>query len=196
MSRSGAEDDALTSARRMYDRQLKELDQIDDSALRVLRTDIIILGFVAAALTAGGPDAVSDLRLVTVVLGYFGCGGLVISAFVAVGTFVVTEYPNEVRTEELRAVPFLEDSEFKNSAVHSLRTAILDVRLEVIQNGRQLTFSLVTFLLGTVFLVAATLMAILINSYGFSQPIALFAVAALVIALGGSAGVLGKFFNW
>jgi hypothetical protein len=34
MSRDGAEDEALTSARWMYDWQLQELNQIDDSALR------------------------------------------------------------------------------------------------------------------------------------------------------------------
>jgi small-conductance mechanosensitive channel len=179
----------------MYDRQLEELDQIDDSALRILRTNIIILGFVAAALTAGGPDAVSDLRLTTVAFGYFGCAGLVASAFVSVGTFVVTEYPNEVRTEELRAAPFLEEDEFKHSAVKSLREAILEVRLEVIRNGNQLSASLMAFLLGTVCLVAATLIAILTNSYGLSQTSALAVSGVVVISLVLAVGTLGKFFN-
>ena len=195
MSWDGAEDEALTSARRMYDRQLKELDQIDDSALRVLRTNVIILGFVAAALTAGGPSAVSDLRLSTVVLGYLGCMTLLGSAFVAVGTFVVTEYPNEVRTGELRAAPFLQSEEFERAAIQSLREAVLEVRLEVIRNGTQLSASLMAFLIGTACLVAATLMAVLTNGYGVSVPLAFGLAVFIGLCLLLAVGSLGSFFN-
>ena len=70
MSDSGEE--ALESARRIYDRQVETLDNIDDKAMRAVRTAVLILGFVAAALTTAGPSAVSPAKPLPVGIAALG----------------------------------------------------------------------------------------------------------------------------
>lgn len=172
---SGERDDgrveALKAARRIYDRQVTELDNIDDKAMRTVRTSVIILGFVAAGLTAAGPDAASELHRIPVTVGILGTAAVFVTTFLGIGIYTVTEYPYEIEPLDIEAAKFTPEADWIDAATDRVNTASEDLEREIDQNARYLEYSQFSLLVGALCLVTASGMAILHQSFGISPRI-------------------------
>ncbi|MBX0287609.1 hypothetical protein EGH22_14845 [Halomicroarcula sp. F28] len=174
-------DEALAAARRMYDQQVAELESIDDKALRTLRTDVIILGFVAAALTAGSPSDLNSFHWLPVVIAISSAVALFVSAFLCVGTYLITEIPLEVQSEDLRAAKYINQDAWVEASLPRLRTSISDIEHEIARNGDLLGFAMSFMLSGAVGLAYATGLVVAARSYSISP------VQASIVPFGASA---------
>lgn len=168
MGDDDAVDEALVAARRVYDQQVDELASIDDTALRTLRTDVLILGFVAAALTAGGPDAVGDIHWIPVTVGSMSALALFVSAMLCVGAYLITDIPLEVQSQELRAARHISGDAWEKATIPRMSGAIADVEAEIGRNGDLIALALLLLLFGSLGLAYVSGIAIAAQSYGVS----------------------------
>lgn len=184
-SEDDARAEALESARRVYDRQVATLENIDDKAMRTTRTAVLVLGFIAAALTAGGPDAVSNLNLIPVLFGGAGTLTVFLSAFLGIGIYTVTEYPVEIRESDLRAANRVSREEWVDGTLAHLQQTSAAISREISQNTRYLEVSQLLLMSGSSFLLLGAGTAVINQSYDVLPRIqlAVFVVAA-GIALG------------
>lgn len=166
MSDDGAEEKALEAARRVYDRHLTILENIDDVSMRTFRTNILIFGFIAAAITAGGPDAASSLHWFPVVIGIVGSGMLLLSAFICIAVYNLTEYSNEVRMGDLKASRRVNEEQWEAGALGRMAKIMPETVEEVQQNGEYLALAQGLSLTGTTALAYGTFLAVISNSYG------------------------------
>jgi hypothetical protein len=175
----GAQEEALESARRVYDRQLNKLDSIDDTALRTVRTSVIILGFIAAALTAGGPAAASDLNLIPVVLGALGTLCVFSTAFISIGTYAIGAYPTEVTRDDLKRASDTPRDEWLTDATSSVARS--SGQLSSISHQKQLylDLGLGLLLLGAGLLLFSAAISVLNRSYGIAPPTVVGVVVGL-----------------
>lgn len=191
-----ARDEALAGARRVYDRQVATLENIDDKAMRTTRTAVLILGFIAGALTAAGPDSVSDLSIVPTIIGSFGTLTVFGSAFVGVGIYTVTEYPVEIREGDLRAAGRAPRDAWLDGAIGRLDGASTSVQAEIEQNAEFLEVAQLLLIVGSLCLLYATAVTVIARSFGISpaeQSISFAAVGILsVIVLWGKSQVAGQ----
>lgn len=92
--RDGYDEEAVTvalhEARRAFDNQQAKLKEIDDKAMRTLRTSILIIGFAVSAVAVAGPDAFADISLVSGALSALGILFLFGAAFLGVGIYTIT----------------------------------------------------------------------------------------------------------
>jgi len=191
MSGSGgdAREQALEGARRVYDRQVERLDRIDDLAMRTTRLSVLILGFIAAALTAGGPDAVSDLHLVPVMLGAVGAACIFAAAFIGVGIFSVTVYPVDLRDGDIRAASRVSEDDWIDGTVGHLRYATGELEAETRQNAEYFGLALFFLIVGSLLLVLATMASVVNQSYGIRPSyllLGLLSLAGIVLLVGTS----------
>jgi len=161
-----AREQALESGRRVYDRQADELGSIDDKAMRTARTSVLILGFIAAALTAAGPDALTEIEAGPTIAAGFGSLSLLASAFVSIGIYSVTEYPTEIRDRDLQAAPHTPKRNWIDSAITRVNEANTELEYEIVQNSRFLNWAQVLLLMGVLLLSFATTLSVAKQSYG------------------------------
>ena len=198
---SGREDGIevlVESSRRVYDRALDDLDSVDDKAMRTSRTGVIILGFVAAAITAAGPKAASGVNRIPLIAASIGVILVFSSTFVCIGVYSVTEYPYEIKWVDERpgsagiSAEELKDNMKEASSKDDLRSDRA-VRLhdaasliddEVDQNAAYLEASQLGLLAGSTFLIVATAAMILRQSFGLSGWEQVAAGGVSLIALG------------
>jgi len=183
-------DEGLVAARRMYDQQVAELESIDDKALRTLRTDVIILGFVAAALTAGSPSDLNSFHWLPVGIAISSAIALFASAFLCVGTYLITEIPLEVQSEDLRAAKYLSQEAWIEAAPPRLRAAISDIEREIARNGDLLGLAMSFLLSGAVGLAYATGLVVAARSYSISPVTA--SIIPFVVSILGAVFVMAK----
>lgn len=92
--------DALESAveesRREYDKKVASMEEIDDKAMRSVRTAVVVSGFVASAVGIGGPGAVGNVSLLPMVFGATGVALLAVVIVGGIGVYSVTEYPSGI----------------------------------------------------------------------------------------------------
>lgn len=87
---------AVEEARREYGAEVDTLDEIDEKALRAVRTSVLVVGFVASAFGIGGPSAAAELSLYEVFTTGLGVGLLIVAIVMGAATAAVTEYPSGV----------------------------------------------------------------------------------------------------
>jgi hypothetical protein len=183
---SGGPDDArgeaLEAARRVYDRQVSELENIDDKAMQTSRTAVLILGFIAAGLTAAGPSVADDIHLTPFTHGVLGTLALVASAFISVGVYTVTEYDWEIEPADLEAARHAPRGRWLDAATDSLDEASEDIERQLSRNGSYLQTSQFLLLLGSwLFLLGATY-TIVHRSFGIKPPVqAAFLVGVAIL---------------
>lgn len=161
-----AESESLAGLRRIYDRHVETLTNIDEKAMRTARTAVLILGFVVAALTTTRPSAVSDLSAAVFVLGGLSVLVLLLSSFVSVGIYTVSRYPVELQARDLRAVGRVPDDDWTEGARGTLRSAITELNEEVMQNAQYLELAQSLLIVGTAGLAGATSMTVFHRGYG------------------------------
>jgi hypothetical protein len=176
--------EALEAARRVYDRQVSELENIDDKAVQTSRTAVLILGFVAAGLTAAGPSIADDIHLVTFLHGVLGTLTLVASAFVSVGVYTVTQYNWELEPADLEAARHAPRGRWLDAATDSLDEASEDIEQQLVQNASYLEVSQLLLVFGSAFFLLGTIYAVIHRSYGI-EPTIQALVLGLLITLSG-----------
>lgn len=178
-----ADREALAGARRVYDRQITTLDSIDDKAMRTARTAVLILGFVAAALTAGGPAALSEISTLPVAIAFAGVLGIFGAAFVSVGIYTVTEYPIELRQGDLLAASRVPDEDWIAGAIGRLDRVSTEIESEIDQNARYLEYAQIFLLFGSLLLLYSTAITVISRSYGI-EPKNQTLVVLLIVGFG------------
>lgn len=177
---------ALEGARRVYDRQITKLESIDDKAMRTARTAVLILGFIAAALTTAGPGVLSDVSGLTASLGVIGAVSVFASAFLSVGVYTVTEYPVEIREGDLRAANRVTNEEWRWVAIDRLDEASTEIEPEIEVNAEYLEQSQFLLLLGVFLLSYATGITVVARSYGIApweQTVVVGIIAAILLVV-------------
>lgn len=159
-------DIALTAARRVYDRQLEEIDAIDERAMRTTRTAIIVLGFIAAALTAAGPGVVDDIRLLP--LAFIGAGSVLVftASFVGIGIYSITEYTHEVDHHLIQQSFHQTANEWTELLINRLDDANSELAEEARQNGKYLGYCQISILGGATCLALGTGLILVYRGFG------------------------------
>lgn len=182
--RGDARREALEAARRVYDRQIAELENIDDKAMRTSRTGILILGFVAAGLTAAGPSFAENFHPVPVTLGIAGTLAIFASAFLSVGVYTVTMYDWEIQPADLQAARFTSRGRWMDAATDTLDEASEGIEHELVKNARYLELSQMFLLAGSFFFLIGAIYSVIHQSYGiepWKQAVIMGAISLLVV---------------
>lgn len=90
----------LKETQREYRLKLERLDEIDDRALRISRTSVLVVGFAASAVTVGGSNAVDSVPMFYLVILSLGLTSTLMAAVVGVAKITVTGYPIGVGTSQ------------------------------------------------------------------------------------------------
>lgn len=95
-SATEALENAVEESRREYDKKVETMEEIDDKAMRSVRTAVILVGLVVSALSVSGPRAIVELSIPPILVGTLGVGSLTISIVSGIGTYTTSEYPSGV----------------------------------------------------------------------------------------------------
>jgi hypothetical protein len=182
---------ALTESRRTFDKSVDRLEEIDDKAMRSVRTAVLLAGLVASAISLGGPDSMSELGLLPVITGAVGVISLGASIVVGIGVYAVTEYPYGVRNAH-RASPGAGEhtyGEWLVTLLDAYDTWSDELQVETTRTIAYLEFIQFTLGLAVVTLLVSSSKIVLEASYG-TEPLVTFVVALLV---GGLIVIWNKF---
>lgn len=94
-------------SRVVLDHQIATLNDLDDKAMRTVRTDVVLLGILASAAGIAGPERLSDLGLVVQAFSAAAGACLFLSAIAGTGVYVMSDltygigasYRDELRHE-------------------------------------------------------------------------------------------------
>lgn len=95
-SATEALENAIEESRREYDKKVETMEEIDDKAMRSVRTAVILVGLVVSALSMSGPSTVGEMSVLSILVGSFGVGALAISIVYGIGVYSATEYPTGI----------------------------------------------------------------------------------------------------
>lgn len=95
-SAAEALENAVEESRREYDKKVETMEEIDDKAMRSVRTAVILAGLVVSAVSVNGPSAISKVGVIPVLVGGLGVGGLAVSIVSGIGAHTVTQYPTGI----------------------------------------------------------------------------------------------------
>ncbi|WP_420182870.1 hypothetical protein ACNO8S_16420 (plasmid) [Haloarcula sp. KBTZ06] len=179
--------EAVEAARRVYDKQVAKLEEIDDKAMRTARTGILVMGFIAAALTNAGADAVSSLPNTAAIAGGLGTAAVVASSFVSIGIYTMTEYPFEIQGRHIDAADDTPPEEWLSTALDRLKDSSIELAGEIKRNAEYLEMAQLFLLLGIIFLVYSSSVTILRRSYGI-----VLGIQPLSFLIGAGAALLGQ----
>jgi hypothetical protein len=90
----------LQESKRSFRRQLEQLRDIDDKAMQSVRTAVVVIGFVVAAVgivTRNGHVGLGIGATIFTVLGVFS---LIVTVLAGIGTYSVTEYRGRLTDAE------------------------------------------------------------------------------------------------
>jgi hypothetical protein len=87
---------AVEESRREYDKKVETMEEIDDKAMRSVRTAIILVGLVVSAVSVGGPDSIGRFAILPVLVGALGVVALIISVVYGIGAYSATQYPTGI----------------------------------------------------------------------------------------------------
>jgi hypothetical protein len=148
---------AVEEARREYEAELSTLEEIDDKALRSVRTAVIVVGLVVSAVGVAGPASVSILSIPEVAGTALAILLLMVTIISGIATATVSEYPSGVGTEYRAAM--LSNAEHRKFTYKALVDQYNDftdeVADEVAANESLLSTVQFSLAFGIYFLVAA-----------------------------------------
>ena len=78
-------------SRAVLDHQIATLNDLDDKAMRTVRTDVLLLGILASAAGIAGPERLTELDLTVQVISVAASACLFLSAIVGTGIYVVSD---------------------------------------------------------------------------------------------------------
>lgn len=95
-------------SRAVLDRKLERLDEIDDKAMRTVRTSVVLLGLLISAAGLAGPERLEGIGFVPSLFSAVGASLLFVSVVLGIYSYTVSEnregighrYRTEARSEE------------------------------------------------------------------------------------------------
>lgn len=72
------------------------MEEIDDKAMRSVRTAVILVGLVVSAVSVAGPSAIGEFSLFPILIGALGVVALAVSIIYGISIYSVTEYPTGI----------------------------------------------------------------------------------------------------
>ena len=130
----------LRETQREYRVKMERLDEIDDRALRISRTSILVVGFAASAVTVGGSNAVDSVPILYLIILSLSLTSTLMAAVLGVAKVTVTGYPIGVGTSqrsEIRDLSYSYGSAL-SEYIEQYEDMIREVRQEIRQSKTQL----------------------------------------------------------
>lgn len=183
----------LEESRRSFQRQVEQLKDIDDKAMRSVRTAVVVIGFVVAAV--GVVTRIGNVRLGygSAIFTGFGVLFLIVTVVTGVGTATITEYRTRL-TEVERARLERPAGGYPQRTAELVRIyhAWLDATEdELSESAASLGATLTALALGVLSLSIAGALAVLESTYLLEDLsplhtvlLNLFAVVSVLVALG------------
>ncbi|MFC7081710.1 hypothetical protein [Halorussus caseinilyticus] len=180
-SATEALENAVEESRREYDKRVETMEEIDDKAMRSVRTAVILVGLVVSGVSVGGPGAISGFSLLPVVLGALGVVSLVVSILFGVGAYSATQYPTgigETHRNDVITGAYSHDEWFVNM-IDEYDEWSEELAEETAKNLRYLEVVQLLLSIGVVSLLVSAGMIVVHRAYGI-RPLGTF-VGSLVI---------------
>lgn len=192
---SPADIDALRTAERAsereYDKLVASVEEIDDKAMRTVRTTVIILGFVVSAIGISGPEALGEISVLPVFFGAWGVTMLLVSVMLGIATYAVTTYDAGVGPEYRETIirTGVTGREALSVHVSLLDRSISELRTEVARESTALGFVQVLLVVGAIALVVAAASITATEALGVNAGVGgtwflTILLAALAVAVG------------
>ena len=159
---------AVEESRREYDKKVETMEEIDDKAMRSVRTAVILVGLVVSAVSVSGLGAVGQLSVLSILVGGPGVVALVVSIIFGIGVYSTTEYPTGIDSDH-RADVIPGGYSREEWLVHLLdeydqwSDKLAD---EISQNTRYFELVQVSLSLGILSLLASASMVVVEAAYG------------------------------
>ncbi len=83
----------IQESRRTFDKQIALVNEIDDKAMRTVRTAFVVVGFIISALGIGGTRAVAAIGTIPLLFASAGVLALSVTIVVGIGIYTVTDVP-------------------------------------------------------------------------------------------------------
>lgn len=175
---------ALAESRRTFDKSVGRLEEIDEKAMRSVRTAVLLAGLVASAISLGGPGAVSQIGPLPVITGAVGVVSLGTSIVIGIGIYDATEYSCGIHDPHRAAIADGEHTydEWLVTLLDAYTKLSDDIQVETNRNDVYLEIVQFTLGIAVVTLLVSSGMVVLEASYGMT-PLVTLMVALTVGAL-------------
>lgn len=187
VSATEALENAVEESRREYDRKVETMEEIDDTAMRSVRTAVILLGLVVSAISVSGPSVVGEFAALTVLVGAFGVVALTVSIVVGIGVYATTRYTAGIgsshRTDVIEGG--YRHDEWLTVMLRQHDEWSANIEDEIRSNRRYLEIVQSTLFLGVLALLVTAGMVVSKAAYGI-PPVVPFVAALLVVSILGT----------
>lgn len=159
----------LEESRRSFRRQVEQLKDIDDKAMRSVRTAVVVIGFVVTATGITLRTGRVSLGLGPALFTGFGVFFLTVTVVAGVGTSSVTEYRTRLSDAERIRVDHPEGSRFRQDAelVRIYYSWLDSTEDEISESVAFLSATLTALTLGVLSLLTATSLAVVQTVFPF-----------------------------
>lgn len=153
----------LKESRRSFRRQVEQLKDIDDKAMRSVRTAAVIIGFVVTAVGITLRTGRANLGLGPALFTGLGVFFLTLTVIAGVGTHSTTEYRNQLTdVERARLEGINESSPRRNAELIRIYYSWLEsTKNQITEQGTYLSTTLFALLSGVLSLLTAASLAVI-----------------------------------
>lgn len=161
MEQPGADVEALRLARRearlKLDHEIGLVYETDDTALRTVRTAVVVLGVLVSAGGIAGVDDIVRLPVAALALFIVGSGCLLASVFTGIGVLAVSDFAFGVASTTIDHTVAAVDSEetYLEHLLESYREWVTQMVRVREKNSERLLVVLASFFLGILCIAAA-----------------------------------------
>lgn len=151
----------LEESQRSYHRQVERLQDIDDKAMRTVRTAVLVIGFVVSAVGVTLRNGSIRLGLAPTLFTGIGVFFLAVTVVAGVGTYSITEYRSRLTDAERARLDCAEQNGFEqNAELTRMYYSWLDSTSEQLtRQGAYLTTTLFALVFGVLSLLIAASLA-------------------------------------
>lgn len=159
---------AIEESRRNFDKQVAELEQLDDKAMRTVRTAILLIGFLVSAVGIAGPSAFTEIGIVPSLLVGIGAFALFASALVGVGTYSTSDFPTGVGDQHRSLARQAPIEAWHDAMLNEYGSWSDELAAEIEVNSAYLDLCLSSLLFGASTLLFAAVLTVAKLAYGFT----------------------------
>lgn len=185
----------LEEARSEYQSEVATLEEIDDKAMRSVRTGVIIVGFVASAFGIAGPSGLTAMSLPALGTAGAAIAFLVVAVVLGLGTYTVTEYPSGVGSQyrQVRMDHEASTAALLRNLLITYDSMIGEVADEVDANLDLLDTVQFSLMVGVFFLAVSAATFVANEAYDVNPYLAaVSALAVLVVCVAGAGKLSGS----
>lgn len=181
-SQTDALKNAVEESQRGYDKKVEIIEEIDDKAMRSVRTAVILSGLVASAIGVSGPSAIGSFTMLPILIGGLGVVALTVSIIYGIGVYTVTRYTTGIGPSHRSDVitgGYTSD-EWLVEMLHEYDDWSKKIDREIDNNKTYLDIVQLSLLLSVVALLTSSTMVVLKLAYGVPPAVALAIVLILL----------------